>query len=150
MKHSPRQGRSTRMPSRCTSRRRRGCGSIAGAIAGDGVEVAPTVGLRDAPCPLPIESVATILENNRDAAIQYWMELVKHEEELICIPLSFEDRTGHLLPLFADLVNRLRFPPTAKANISVARTGARRPATCSGLHRRYVSRRVANSRGQYF
>jgi hypothetical protein len=108
------------MPSRCTSRRRRGCGSIAGAIAGDGVEVAPTVGLKDAPCPLPIESVATILENNRDAAIQYWMELVKHDEELICIPLSCEDRTGHLLPLFADLVNRLRFPPTAKANISVA------------------------------
>jgi hypothetical protein len=108
------------MPSRCTSRRRRGCGSIAGAIAGDGVEVAPTMGLKDAACPLPIESVATILENNRDAAIQYWMELVKHEEELIGIPLSFEDRTGHLLPLFADLVNRLRFPPTAKANISVA------------------------------
>ena len=108
------------MPSRVTSRGRRGCGSIAGSIAGDVVQVAPAVGLKDAPCPLPIESVATILENNRDAAIQYWMELVKHEEELICIPLSFEDRTGHLLPLFADLVNRLRFPPTAKVNISVA------------------------------
>jgi hypothetical protein len=108
------------MPSRCTSRRRRGCESIVGAIAGDGVEVAPTTGLKDATCPLSIESVATILENDRDAAIKYWMELVKHNEELICIPLSPEDRTGHLLPLFADLVNRLRYPPTAKANISIA------------------------------
>jgi hypothetical protein len=48
------------------------------------------------------------------------MELVTHDEELICIALSFEDRMGHLLPLFADLVSRLRFPLTAKANISIA------------------------------
>jgi hypothetical protein len=34
--------------------------------------------------------------------------------------LSLEDRMGHLLPLFADLVNRLRHPPTVKANISTA------------------------------
>lgn len=86
---------------------------------GDGFEVVPVVGLNEVPFPLPIESVATILENDRDTAIQYWMELVKHDEELICIPLSFEDRMGHLLPLFTDLVNRLRCPP-AKANISIA------------------------------
>ena len=48
------------------------------------------------------------------------MELVEHDEELTYIPLSFEDRTGHLPNLIADLVNRLRFPPTAKANISIA------------------------------
>jgi hypothetical protein len=103
------------MPSRVTSGVRRGCGSI----ACDGFEAVPPVGLHDAHCPLPVESVATILETDRDAAIQYWMELVKHDEELICIPLSFEDRMGHLLPLFADLVNRLRYPLTAKANISI-------------------------------
>ena len=109
------------MPLRVTSRGgRRGCGSIDGAIVGDGFEVVPVVGLNEVPLPLPIESVATILEKDRDAAIQYWMELVKHDEELICIPLSFEDRMCHLLPLFADLVNRLRYPPTAKANISIA------------------------------
>jgi hypothetical protein len=109
------------MPSRVNSRGgRRGRGSISGAIAGDGFEVVPAVGLNDVPCPPHIESVATILENDRDAAIQYWMELVKHDEELICIPLSFEDRMGHLLPLFADLVNRLRYHPTAEANISIA------------------------------
>jgi hypothetical protein len=92
------------MPSRVTGRERQGRGLIARAIAGDGVEVVPAVGLRNAHCPLPVESVATILENDRDAAIQYWMELVNHDEELICIPLSLEDRTGHLPSLFADLL----------------------------------------------
>jgi len=70
--------------------------------------------------PLPTESVASILEHDLDATIQDWMALVEHDEELTCIPLSFEDRTGHLPNLIADLVNRLRLPPTAKANISVA------------------------------
>jgi CheY-like chemotaxis protein len=68
----------------------------------------------------PPESVATILEHDRDITIQYWMELVEHDEELTCIPLSLEDRTGHLPNLIADLVNRLRLPPAAKANISLA------------------------------
>ena len=64
--------------------------------------------------------MATILEHDRDVTIQYWMELVEHDEELTCIPLSLEDRTGHLPNLIADLVNRLRLPPAAKANISPA------------------------------
>ncbi len=70
--------------------------------------------------PLPTESVASILEHDLDATIQDWMALVEHDEELTCIPLSFEDRTGHLPNLIADLVNRLPLPPTAKAKISVA------------------------------
>jgi CheY-like chemotaxis protein len=68
----------------------------------------------------PPESVATILEHDRDVTIRYWMELVEHDVELTCIPLSLEDRTGHLPKLIADLVNRLRLPPAAKANISPA------------------------------
>src|ERR1700674_2734693 len=48
------------------------------------------------------------------------MDLVEHDEELTCLPLSFEDRTGHLPNLLADLVYRLRLPPTAKATISIA------------------------------
>jgi CheY-like chemotaxis protein len=70
--------------------------------------------------PLPAESVASILEHDLDSTIQDWMVLVEHEEELTRISLSFEDRTGHLPNLIADLVNRLRLPPTAKANISIA------------------------------
>ena len=66
------------------------------------------------------ESVATILEHDLAATIQGWMELVEHDEELTCIPLSFEDRTGHLPNLIADLVNRLRLPLTTTAQISIA------------------------------
>ncbi len=69
---------------------------------------------------LPIESVATILEHDLDATIHDWLALVERDEELTCIPLNFEDRTGHLPNLIADLVNRLRLPPNANANISIA------------------------------
>jgi CheY-like chemotaxis protein len=72
------------------------------------------------PRALPAESVASILEHDLDATIQYWMELVEHDDELTCISLSFEDRTGHLPNLIADVIYRLRLPPAAKANISLA------------------------------
>jgi hypothetical protein len=61
-----------------------------------------------------------ILERDLDSMIQDWMELVEHDEELTCIPLSFEGRTGHLPNLIADLVNRLRLPPTNSALVSLA------------------------------
>jgi CheY-like chemotaxis protein len=69
--------------------------------------------------PLPTQSVAAILEHNLDATIQDWLALVDHDEELTCIPLSFEDRTGHLPNLIADLIYRLRLPRTEKAEISI-------------------------------
>jgi DNA-binding response OmpR family regulator len=70
--------------------------------------------------PIPTESVASILEHDLDMTIQDWMTLVEQDEELTCIPLSFEDRTGHLPNLLADLIYRLRLPPVAKAGISAA------------------------------
>jgi CheY-like chemotaxis protein len=69
--------------------------------------------------PLPIESVASILEHNLDVTIQAWIALVERNNELTCIPLSFEDRAGHLPNLLADLIYRLRLPPHAKADISI-------------------------------
>jgi hypothetical protein len=69
------------------------------------------------------ESVATILEQNLAATIQHWMNQVEHDEELTCIPLSFEDRIGHLPNLITDLVNRLRLPPAKTAQISFAARG---------------------------
>jgi CheY-like chemotaxis protein len=69
---------------------------------------------------LPTQSVATILEHDLDATIQDWMDLVEHDGELTCIPLGFEDRTGHLPTLIADLVSRLRLPSTPTAQISIA------------------------------
>src|SRR6266851_4316693 len=70
--------------------------------------------------PVPTESVASILEHALDTTIHDWMALVEQDEELTCIPLSFEDRTGHLPNLLADLIYRLRLPPIARANISEA------------------------------
>jgi CheY-like chemotaxis protein len=70
--------------------------------------------------PLPTESVASILEHDLRATIQDWMALVEQDEELTCVPLSFEARTGHLPNLIADLIFRLRLPPTAKADPSTA------------------------------
>ena len=73
--------------------------------------------------PLPTESVASILEHDQSATIQDWLALVEQNEELTCVPLSIEARTGHLPNLIADLIFRLRLPPTAQADVS---TSARR------------------------
>jgi CheY-like chemotaxis protein len=70
--------------------------------------------------PLTTVSVASILEHDLEATVQAWMALVQHNEELTTIPLNFEDRTGHLPNLLADLIYRLRLPATAKANYSLA------------------------------
>jgi CheY-like chemotaxis protein len=68
----------------------------------------------------PPVSVASILEHDLDTTIQGWMALVEHDEELTCIPLSFEDRTGHLPNLLGDLICRLRMPHTGRAQVSTA------------------------------
>jgi CheY-like chemotaxis protein len=70
--------------------------------------------------PLKTVSVASLLEQDLDATIQGWMALVEQNEELTCIPLNFEDRTGHLPNLLADLIYRLRMPVTGKADFSLA------------------------------
>jgi YesN/AraC family two-component response regulator len=71
---------------------------------------------------VPTESVATILEHDLNATIRDWLALVEQNEELTYIPLSFQDRTGHLPNLLSDLIwrLRLRLPPIARANISNA------------------------------
>ena len=66
------------------------------------------------------ESLATILDRDLGATIQHWMELVENDNELTCIPLSFEDRAGHIPNLIAELVNRLRLDVTTTIQMSVA------------------------------
>ena len=48
----------------------------------------------------------------RDASITIfdWLETVETDEELIALPLSKEQRTGHLPKLIQELVHRLRVP----------------------------------------
>jgi CheY-like chemotaxis protein len=70
--------------------------------------------------PATTESVASILERDLDATIQNWMALVDQNDELTCIPLSYEERTGHLPRLLRDLIRRLRFSPAIKALESIA------------------------------
>src|ERR1700694_4979805 len=69
---------------------------------------------------LTTKSVASILENDHETTIQYWMELVEDDEELTCVPLSFQDRTGHLPQLLRDLVYRLRHPTVTTTPFSIA------------------------------
>ncbi len=66
------------------------------------------------------ESVADILERELDSTIREWNELVEKEPDLTRIPLSFEERTGHLPKLLHDVIARLRLDKGSKAPISVA------------------------------
>jgi DNA-binding response OmpR family regulator len=56
------------------------------------------------------ERVATILERDAEATINEWLGRVEGESELTCVPLSKEQRTGHLPKLIHELVQRLRVP----------------------------------------
>jgi hypothetical protein len=67
-----------------------------------------------------LASVADILEREIDATIKEWLRRVKLVPELIRIPLSDEDRTGHLPKLFHDLICRLRLVKDAHPPISAA------------------------------
>jgi hypothetical protein len=67
-----------------------------------------------------IESVADILERDLQAVIEEWLARVEKEPELMCIPLSFQDRTGHLPLLLRDVIRRLRLDNGTNAPISEA------------------------------
>jgi DNA-binding response OmpR family regulator len=69
---------------------------------------------------LTTKTVASILENDLDSTIQDWMALVENDAELTCVPLSFQDRTGHLPQLLRDLICRLRLPIAMQAPFSIA------------------------------
>jgi DNA-binding response OmpR family regulator len=56
------------------------------------------------------ERVASILERDTPATIKDWLERVEGEDELTCVPLSKEQRTGHLPKLLQELIHRLRVP----------------------------------------
>ena len=66
------------------------------------------------------ESVADILERDLNAVIQDWLSRVEREPDLTCIPLSYEERTGHLPQLLHDVIARLCLDEGTKAPISVA------------------------------
>jgi len=65
---------------------------------------------REARKPTHIERVASILERDVAVTIQDWLDRVDVESELTCVPLSREQRMGHLPKLLQDLIHRLRVP----------------------------------------
>ncbi len=56
------------------------------------------------------ESVASIIESDSQRIIQLWLSRAEEHKELMKIPLSSQERTGHLPLLLSDLVARLRRP----------------------------------------
>jgi len=67
-----------------------------------------------------IENVADILEREIQSVIADWLDRVDKESDLTCIPLNFEERTGHLPHLLHDVIARLRLDAGNKAPISKA------------------------------
>jgi len=67
-----------------------------------------------------IETVAAILERTTESTIQEWFARIQKEERLVAIPMSYEQRCGHLPMVFRDLTWRLRShqPIGTKAPIS--------------------------------
>jgi hypothetical protein len=68
----------------------------------------------------PFDGVAAILESKLDDVIDEWFVRVEKEPDLTSIPLSFEERTGHLPRLLRDVVRRLRLDDETQAPISEA------------------------------
>jgi hypothetical protein len=66
------------------------------------------------------ESVADILEREVHNVITEWLARVDQEPELMCIPMNYEERTGHLPQLLHDVIARLRLDAGTKAPISEA------------------------------
>ena len=77
-------------------------------------------GLRKSADTTTIASVAEILERELQTVIEDWLDRVEKEPDLTCIPLNFEDRTGHLPHLLHDVIARLRLDARTKAPISKA------------------------------
>jgi hypothetical protein len=67
-----------------------------------------------------IESVANILDRELQPLIESWLSRVDEDPDLTCIPLTYKERTGHLLKLMHDVIARLRLGAGTKAPISEA------------------------------
>ena len=82
--------------------------------------VASVVGSNGSGSAATIETVADIIERELQSVIRDWLARVEEEPDLKCIPLNFEERTGHLPHLLHDVIARLRLDAGTKAPISKA------------------------------
>ena len=79
----------------------------------------------------PIENVSDILERETQSTMQDWLLRVELEPQIITVPLSYKERSGHLPQMFSDLVHRLRHPLPLGTRALVSPAAARH-----GLERR--------------
>jgi CheY-like chemotaxis protein len=86
--------------------------------------------------PLPVESVADILERSTQSTIEEWLQSVRDEPEVISVALDDNLRCAHLPQLFRELVFRLRFP---------VRLGTRAPASPAAAAHGLIRRRQGYS-----
>jgi hypothetical protein len=82
--------------------------------------VESVVGPNEGGGAVAVESVADILERELQAMIVQWLSRVEQEPDLTCIPLKFDERTGHLPQLLRDVIARLRLDEGTKAPTSEA------------------------------
>jgi len=61
------------------------------------------------------ERVAAVLKRELKPTIERWMKRVDLVKELTRIPLSYDERTGHLPQLLADLITRLGLADNEKS-----------------------------------
>ena len=81
----------------------------------------PPLGDRESvPASAGTECVADILEQELQPTIHEWLKLVEKEPDLIRVPLTFDERTGHLPRLLHDVIARLRLDKESRAPVSVA------------------------------
>jgi len=66
------------------------------------------------------DRVASILERDARQTIQDWLSRVENNKELMAIPLTSQERTGHLPLILDDLVRRLRRLVNDPIPISIA------------------------------
>jgi len=67
-----------------------------------------------------IETVADVIERELQSVITDWLARVEQEPDLKCVPLNFEERTGHLPHLLHEVISRLRLDAGTIAPISKA------------------------------
>jgi len=64
--------------------------------------------------------VAQVLERERVPLIKQWLALVEKQEDLMAVPLNYDDRTEHLPQLLSDVIARLHLDTSTKAPLSIA------------------------------
>jgi CheY-like chemotaxis protein len=57
--------------------------------------------------PRVVETVAVILQRSIAITIREWFKRIQTDEKVMSIPMTYEERTGHLPQVFLDLVFRL-------------------------------------------